>query len=55
MTTWTWKDNIKEAMERRGTTVQDIERMELFLDRQEWRDFFTDSQWAYLDRGTRYS
>jgi len=35
-------DNIAEEAKRRRTTVQDIEYTELFLDREEWRDFFTD-------------
>jgi len=37
-----WMDNIKEAVERRGTTLREVEREELFMDRQQWRAFFSD-------------
>jgi hypothetical protein len=29
-----WTDNIKEAVEKRGTTLREVEREELFMDRQ---------------------
>ena len=37
-----WMDDIKQAVERHGTNVQDTEHTELFLGRQEWRHFFAD-------------
>jgi len=46
--------NIKQAVERQGTTVQDIEQAKLFLDRREWQNFVADRPEAYLDHGTRY-
>jgi Reverse transcriptase (RNA-dependent DNA polymerase)/Endonuclease-reverse transcriptase len=37
-----WMDNIKEAVEKRGITLREVEREELFMDRQKWRAFFSD-------------
>jgi hypothetical protein len=37
-----WMDNIKEAVEGRGSTLDEIERLELYLERAQWRDFFAD-------------
>ena len=32
-----WMDNIKDALEKRGMTVEAVEEDELYLDRSEWR------------------
>ena len=37
-----WMDNIKAAVERRGTTLQEVESSEMFLDRKSWRDFLAN-------------
>jgi len=34
--------NIREAVKNRGKTIQEVERSELFLDRQRWRALFAD-------------
>jgi len=36
--------HIREVVERQGTALQEVERSKLFLDRQRWKDFFTDQQ-----------
>jgi len=35
-------DNVKEAVEVRGSTLKDIEQSALFLDRRQWKNFVTD-------------
>jgi len=35
-------ENIKEAVESRGSTLKEIEQSALFQDRREWRNFVTD-------------
>jgi len=40
-------DNIKAAVEKRGTTLQEVESPGMFLDRKSWRDFFADRPEAY--------
>jgi len=35
-------DNVKEAIENRGSTLKEIEHSALFLDRKAWRNFVTD-------------
>jgi len=35
-------DNVKEAIENRGSTLKEIEHSALFLDRIAWRNFVTD-------------
>jgi len=37
-----WMDNVKEAIENRGSTLKEIEHSALFLDRIAWRNFITD-------------
>jgi hypothetical protein len=37
-----WMDNIKEAVEKRETTPRELERKELFMNRQQRRAFFSD-------------
>jgi hypothetical protein len=37
-----WMNNIKEAVEKRGITLREVEREELYMDRQKWRAFFSD-------------
>ena len=37
-----WMENIKEAVESRGSTLKEIEQSALFQDRGEWRNFVTD-------------
>lgn len=34
-----WIDNIRMAIEKRGSTLQEIEESQLFMDRMEWRRF----------------
>ena len=34
-----WRDNIEKAVQKRGSTMLDIERDEMFLDRVQWRRF----------------
>ena len=34
-----WRDNIDKAVQRRGFTMQDIERDQTFLDRVQWKRF----------------
>ena len=34
-----WRDNVKMAIEKRGSSVQDIEEQQVYLDRVEWRRF----------------
>ena len=34
-----WKDNIEKAIQKRGSTIQDIENDEVFMDRVRWRRF----------------
>jgi len=35
-------DNVKEAIENRGSTLKETEHSALFLDRKAWRNFVTD-------------
>jgi len=35
-------ENIKEAIESRGSTLKEIEQSAPFQDRREWRNFVTD-------------
>jgi len=35
-------DNVKEAVEVRGSTLKEIEQSALFLDRSQWKSFVTD-------------
>ena len=37
-----WMENVKEAIEVRGSTLREIEHSALFLDRKGWRNFVTD-------------
>ena len=39
-----WRDNIEMAVRKRGSTIQDIERDEVFLDRVQWRRFCRQGQ-----------
>ena len=34
-----WKDNIEKAVQKRGSTLQNIDREEVFLDRVQWGRF----------------
>ena len=34
-----WKDGVREAIEARGRTVDEVEREELYADRAQWRNF----------------
>jgi len=46
-------DNVKEAVEVRGSTLREIERSALFLDRSQWKNFVTDRPQGYQYYGTR--
>jgi hypothetical protein len=35
-------DNIKKMVEKRGTTLHEVEHKEIFMDRPQWRAFFSD-------------
>lgn len=37
-----WKDTIADAIAARGTTMQQVEQDQLFMDRTRWRGFATD-------------
>ena len=37
-----WMDNVKEAVEVRGSTLKEIEQTARFLDRSQWKNFVTD-------------
>ena len=39
-----WKDNIEKAVQKRGSTLQNIEREEVFLDRVQWGRFCKQGQ-----------
>jgi len=47
-----WTENIKEAVESRGSTLKEIEQSALFQDREEWRNFVTDRPYAYQISGS---
>ena len=37
-----WMDNISEGIQARGTTLAEVERNQLYNDRERWRHFWTD-------------
>ena len=50
-----WMDDVKEAVEVRGSTPKEIEQSAtaLFLDRSQWKNFVTDRPNAYQHCDTR--
>jgi len=45
-------NNVKEAVEVRGSTLKEIEQSALFLGRSQWKNFVTDRPWACQFSGT---
>jgi len=37
-----WMDNVKKAVEVRGSTLKEIEQSALFLDRSQWKNLVTN-------------